>query len=64
MLEFTLGYAIDSGIDLSITIDELRVFINKTLSTESVFSTRGYQWTGLIKSWLIVISLAKRYEVL
>ena len=27
---------IDSGIGLSITIDKFRVFINKTLSTESL----------------------------
>ena len=30
-------YRHDSGIDLSITIDKLRVFINKTLSTLSVY---------------------------
>ena len=30
--EDNLGNAIDSGIGLSITIDKLRVFINKTLS--------------------------------
>jgi hypothetical protein len=29
---FRLGHDIDSGIDLSIKIDKLRVFINKTLS--------------------------------
>jgi hypothetical protein len=28
-----IGIAIDRGIDLSITIDKLRVLINKTLST-------------------------------
>ena len=32
-----LGKDIDSGIDLSITIDKLRVFINKTLSILSVY---------------------------
>ena len=32
-----LGHAIDSGIDLSITIDKLRVFINKTLSILSPY---------------------------
>ena len=33
-----VGYAIDSGIGVSITIsDQLRVFINKTLSTESAY---------------------------
>ena len=29
---------IDSGMDLSITIDYLRVFINKTLSTQSLIN--------------------------
>jgi hypothetical protein len=33
----TTGNVIDSGIDLSITIDKIRVFINKTLSTLSVY---------------------------
>jgi hypothetical protein len=33
-----LEIPIDSGIDLSITIDKLRVFINKTLSTESLIN--------------------------
>ena len=32
-----LGKDIDSGIDLSITIDKLRVFINKTLSILSAY---------------------------
>jgi hypothetical protein len=32
-----LGHAIDSGIGLSITIDKLRVFINKTLSILSAY---------------------------
>ena len=32
-----VGHAIDSGIGLSITIDKLRVFINKTLSILSVY---------------------------
>ena len=32
-----LGNAIDSGIGLSITIDNLRVFINKTLSILSAY---------------------------
>ena len=32
-----LGNAIDSGIGLSITIDKLRVFINKTLSILSAY---------------------------
>ena len=33
-----VGNPIDSGIDLSITIDKIRVFINKTLSTESLIN--------------------------
>jgi hypothetical protein len=32
-----IGHAIDSGIDLSIKIDKLRVFINKTLSILSAY---------------------------
>ncbi len=35
---FLLGISIDSGIGLSITIDKLRVFINKTLSTDSLIN--------------------------
>ena len=35
--EFFLGNAIDSGMGLSITIDKLRVFINKTLSILSAY---------------------------
>jgi hypothetical protein len=34
----TLGIPIDSGIDLSITIDKIRVLINKTLLTESLIN--------------------------
>ncbi len=33
----SVGNAIDSGIGLSITIDNLRVFINKTLSILSAY---------------------------
>ncbi len=33
----TIGHSIDSGIDLSITIDKFRVFINKTLSILSAY---------------------------
>ena len=33
-----LGHPIDSGICLSITIDKIRLFINKTLSTESLIN--------------------------
>ena len=32
------GYPIDSGVGLSITIDKFRVFINKTLSTQSLIN--------------------------
>ncbi len=37
-MQQTLEIPIDSGIGLSITIDKLRVFINKTLSTESLIN--------------------------
>ena len=33
-----VGIPVDSGIGLSITIDNLRVLINKTLSTESLIN--------------------------
>ena len=33
----SVGSVIDSGIGLSITIDYVRVFINKTLSIESAY---------------------------
>ena len=36
-IDSIIGHAIDSGIDLSITIDKLRVFINKTLSILSAY---------------------------
>ena len=32
--DLEIGHPIDSGMGLSITIDKLRVFINKTLSTD------------------------------
>jgi hypothetical protein len=32
-----VGHVIDSGIGLSITIDKIRAFINKTLSILSVY---------------------------
>ena len=35
--EGDIGNAIDSGMGLSITIDKLRVFINKTLSILSAY---------------------------
>ncbi len=38
---------IDSGIGLSITIDKLRVFINKTLSTESLINQLLIKRVGL-----------------
>jgi hypothetical protein len=41
---------IDSGIDLSITIDKLRVFIDKTLSTESLINRPLIKRLGLSMS--------------
>ena len=38
---FRLGHPIDCGIGMSITIDKIRVFINKTLSTESLINQLG-----------------------
>jgi hypothetical protein len=35
---FAVGYPIDSGMGLSTTIDKVRVFINKTLSTQSLIN--------------------------
>jgi hypothetical protein len=35
---FVVGYPIHIKIGLSITIDKIRVFINKTLSTESLIN--------------------------
>ena len=40
---FDLEHPIDNGIGLSITIDKIRVFINKTLSTESLIN-QLYYW--------------------
>ena len=54
-----LGHPIDSGIGLSITIDKIRVFINKTLSPESLINQlliRGLSCQLL----LIVGKLGKR----
>ena len=45
---------IDSGMGLSITIDELRVFINKTLSTDSLINQL------LIKRGVLSISIDSR----
>jgi hypothetical protein len=45
---------IDSGMVLSITIDNLRVFINKTLSTQSLINQLLIKRVGLsisIDSW-------------
>jgi hypothetical protein len=44
-----LEIPIDSGMGLSVTIDKLRVFINKTLSLES----ESYQQTIDKEDWLI-----------
>ena len=35
---YVIGHPIDSGMGLSITIDKIRVFINKTLSTQSLIN--------------------------
>jgi hypothetical protein len=42
-----LGHPIDSGMGLSITIDKLRVFINKTLSTQSLINQLLIKRVGL-----------------
>ena len=43
----SLGHPIDSGMGLSITIDKLRVFINKTLSTQSLINQLLIKRVGL-----------------
>ena len=53
-MQQTLEIPIDSGIGLSITIDKLRVFINKTLSTESLINQL------LIKRACLSISIDSR----
>ncbi len=42
-----VGIPIDSGMDLSIRIDNLRVFINKTLSTQSLINQLLIKRVGL-----------------
>ena len=42
-----IGNPIDSGMGLSITIDKLRVFINKTLSTQSLINQLLIKRVGL-----------------
>ena len=42
-----LGIPIDSGMGLSIRIDKLRVFINKTLSTQSLINQLLIKRVGL-----------------
>jgi hypothetical protein len=44
---FFVGIPIDSGMGLSITIDKLRVFINKTLSTQSLINQLLIKRVGL-----------------
>ena len=44
---YVLEIPIDSGIGLSTTIDKLRVFINKTLSTESLINQLLIKRVGL-----------------
>ena len=45
--EEKVGHPIDSGMGLSITIDKLRVFINKTLSTQSLINQLLIKRVGL-----------------
>ena len=45
--ELIIGHPIDSGMGLSITIDKLRVFINKTLSTQSLINQPLIKRVGL-----------------
>ena len=45
--EGIIGHPIDSGMGLSITIDKLRVFINKTLSTQSLINQLLIKRVGL-----------------
>jgi hypothetical protein len=42
-----VGIPIDSGMGLSIRIDKLRVFINKTLSTQSLINQLSVKRVGL-----------------
>jgi hypothetical protein len=46
-LRCEVGYPIDSGMGLSITIDKLRVLINKTLSTQSLINQLLIKRVGL-----------------
>ncbi len=46
-MDSVLGHPIDSGMGLSITIDKLRVFINKTLSTQSLINQLLIKRVGL-----------------
>ena len=43
----SVGHPIDSGMGLSITIDKLLVFINKTLSTQSLINQLLIKRVGL-----------------
>jgi hypothetical protein len=47
LLYIIVEIPIDSGIVLSITIDKLRVFINRTLSTESLINQLLIKRVGL-----------------
>jgi hypothetical protein len=44
---YKVGIPIDSGMDLSIRIDKLRVFINKMLSTQSLINQLLIKRVGL-----------------
>ncbi len=46
-IHYVVGHPIDSGMGLSITIDKLRVFINKTLSTQSLINQLLIKRVGL-----------------
>jgi hypothetical protein len=62
-LSENIVHPIDSGMGLSATIDKLRVFINKTLSTQSLINQLLIKRVGLS----IVIDNGKdwaRYEVM
>ncbi len=48
-----LGIPIDSRIDLSITIEKSQVFINKTLSTESLINQQLIR--GLVYPLLLIV---------
>ena len=55
-----IGHPIDSGIGLSITMEKIRVFINKTLSNESLMNQlliRGLSYQLLLIVGIVVCTL-------